>query len=83
VDTLTLEGTWEEILQHTATLTGQRVRVIILPSPTPTPAADSLAHRLHNRVGQVCFSPADLSEKAGTAFADILVDQHNTLGNNL
>ena len=26
----TLEGTWEEILEHSAELTGQRVRLIIL-----------------------------------------------------
>ncbi len=31
----TLEGTWEEILQHTAKLAGQRVRVTIL---TPEPS---------------------------------------------
>lgn len=35
----TLEGTWEEILQHTAQLAGQRVRVTILtdePSESAT-----------------------------------------------
>ena len=28
----TLEGTWEEILQHSAKLAGQRVRLTILPN---------------------------------------------------
>lgn len=35
----TLEGTWEEILQHTAELAGQRVKVIIL-SREPSELSD-------------------------------------------
>ena len=38
----TLEGTWEEILQHTAKLAGQRVRVTIL-TPEPSSQFDPVA----------------------------------------
>lgn len=31
METLTLEGTWEEILQHSDYLAGQQVKVTILP----------------------------------------------------
>ena len=37
----TLEGTWEEILQHTAQLAGQRVRVTILTTELSEPKNSS------------------------------------------
>ena len=35
---LEIEGTWEEILAHTANLAGRRVRLTVLPED-PTPAS--------------------------------------------
>ncbi len=35
---LEIEGTWEEILAHTANLAGRRVRITVLPDD-PTPAS--------------------------------------------
>jgi hypothetical protein len=81
VDASTLEGTWEEILQHTDQLAGQHVRVIVLPTPDPAP--ESLAKLLQHRVGRVCFAPADLSENTETAFADLLIEKHNALNKTL
>jgi len=46
---LELEGTWEEILAHAAELTGQRVRVTVLPSQ-PQPVADDGLSSAHQRV---------------------------------
>jgi hypothetical protein len=45
----TLEGTWEEILQYAPQLSGQNVRLTILPSQPPL----TLAQTLKGRVGEV------------------------------
>ena len=69
----TLEGTWEEILQHSAKLAGQRVRLTILPdqsSNSSTP--ETLDQKLKGRVGRVYFQPSDLSERVEEVFTNIL-----------
>jgi hypothetical protein len=38
---LELEGTWEEILAHAPTLTGQRVRLMVVEAADAPPAQDS------------------------------------------
>ena len=69
----TLEGTWEEILQHSAELAGQRVRLTILSEQTSKlPAKQTLDQKLKGRVGRVNFQPSDLSERVGEVFTDIL-----------
>ncbi len=69
----TLEGTWEEILQHSADLAGQRVRLTILPDQSSKhPTTQTLDKRLKGRVGRVNFQPSDLSERVGEAFTELL-----------
>jgi hypothetical protein len=64
-----LEGTWEEILQHSAELAGQRVRLTILPHQSSnTSVSDTLEEKLKGRVGRVNFQPSDLSERNHDAF---------------
>jgi len=65
----TIEGTWEEILEHNAELAGQRVRLTILPDQSSNSAAtETLEQKLKGRVGRVYFQPSDLSERVGEAF---------------
>ncbi|MFK0733103.1 MAG: hypothetical protein ACFKPT_25190 [Gloeotrichia echinulata GP01] len=65
----TLEGTWEEILQHSAELAGQRVRLTILPHQSSNyPTKPTLDQTLKGRIGRVNFQPSDLSERLGEAF---------------
>ncbi len=72
----TLEGTWEEILQHSAELAGQRVRVTVLPDQTSNSSTTlTLDQKLKGRVGRVNFQPSDLSERVGEAFTELLDNQ--------
>ena len=69
----TLEGTWEEILQHSAKLAGQRVRLTILPNQSANSSTpETLDQKLKGRVGRVHFQPSDLSERVGEAFTELL-----------
>ena len=74
----TLEGTWEEILQHSSELAGQRVRLTILPpQSSQSPTKQTLDQRLKGRVGRVKFEPSDLSERVSEAFTELL-DTNNS-----
>ena len=69
----TLEGTWEEILQHSAKLAGQRVRLTILPNQSSNSSTpETLDQKLKGRVGRVYFQPSDLSERVEEVFTNIL-----------
>jgi hypothetical protein len=69
----TLEGTWEEILQHSAELAGQRVRLTILTHQSSNSATiPTLEQKLKGRVGRVNFQPSNLSERIGEAFTELL-----------
>jgi hypothetical protein len=69
----TIEGTWEEILEHNAELIGQRVRLTILPDKsTNSTTKETLDQKLKGRVGRVHFQPSDLSERVGEAFTELL-----------
>jgi hypothetical protein len=69
----TIEGTWEEILQHSAELAGQRVRLTILHDKfSNSPTKKTLDQKLKGRVGRVHFQPSDLSERVGEAFTELL-----------
>jgi hypothetical protein len=69
----TIEGTWEEILEHNAELAGQRVRLTILPDKSANfSATETLDQKLKGRVGRVHFQPSDLSERVGEAFTELL-----------
>jgi len=69
----TIEGTWEEILEHNAELAGQRVRLTILPDKSANYSAkETLDQKLKGRVGTVHFQPSDLSERVGEAFTSLL-----------
>lgn len=69
----TIEGTWEEILEHNAELAGQRVRLTILPDKSANSSAiETLDQKLKGRVGRVHFQPSDLSERVGEAFTALL-----------
>ena len=71
----TLEGTWEEILQHAAELTGHRVRVTVFDEEEkPSP---SLAEAMKDRLGRLSFDvPVDLPEKSGELLTDLLSEPH-------
>jgi hypothetical protein len=43
MEAITLEGTWEEILQHAPQLAGQRVKVTILSPPSHPKEATALS----------------------------------------
>jgi hypothetical protein len=69
----TIEGTWEEILEHNAELIGQRVRLTILHDKSVNySATETLDQKLKGRVGRVHFQPSDLSERVGEAFTELL-----------
>jgi hypothetical protein len=69
----TIEGTWEEILEHNAELIGQRVRLTILSDKsTNSITTETLDQKLKGRVGRVHFQPSDLSERVGEAFTELL-----------
>lgn len=75
-ETTNLEGTWEEILQHSAQLAGHRVRLTILPDQSlNSPTTETLEQKLKGRVGRVYFQPSDLSERVGEAFTELLNDK--------
>ncbi len=75
----TLEGTWEDILQHSAELAGQRVRLTILPDQSSNLlTTETLAQKLKGRVGRVNFQPSDLSERVEDAFTELLNPQNPT-----
>jgi len=68
-----LEGTWEEILQHSAELEGKRVILTILPSLSSNDSVKpTLDQVLKGRVGRVNFMPSDLSERVEEIFTEIL-----------
>ena len=73
MDYRTIEGTWEEVLEHGDELAGHRVKVIVLEEKgTP----QSLAEALKGKIGVLEFDvPADLHQRTGEAFADILDDK--------
>lgn len=78
----TLEGTWEEILQHSAELAGQRVRLTILPhQASKSPTTQTLDQRLKAKVGRVNFQPSDLSERVGEAFTELLEAKDSSTSN--
>jgi hypothetical protein len=78
----TLEGTWEEILQHSAELAGQRVRLTILPNQSSkSPTTPTLDQKLKGRVGRVNFEPSNLSERVGEAFTELLDTKDSSTSN--
>ena len=72
-----LEGTWEEILRYAPQLSGQNVRLTILPQPST--ATLSLDQLLKNRVGEVSFEPTDLSDRTHETYAALLAQKHSAL----
>lgn len=72
-----LEGTWEEILRYAPQLTGQNVRLTILPQSSINPV--SLHQLLKNRVGEVSFEPTDLSNRTHETYAALLAQKHSAL----
>lgn len=72
-----LEGTWEEILQHSAELKGKRVILTILPSlPSDNSVKPTLDQALKGKVGRVNFQPSDLSERVEEAFTELLENKN-------
>lgn len=72
-----LEGTWEEILRYAPQLSGQNVRLTILPQTSKTTL--SLDQLLKNRVGEVSFEPIDLSDRTHATYAALLAQKHSDL----
>ena len=77
METQTIEGTWEEILQHSPELSGQRVRVTILSSTLKPPL--KLDELLRDRIGVVSFQPDDLSDRTHSAYSEALQLKYNNL----
>ena len=77
METQTIEGTWEEILQYSPELSGQRVRLIVLP--TTIQSSIKLDQLLHNRTGVVNFQPEDLSDRTHSAYSEALQRKYNNL----
>ena len=77
METQTIEGTWEEILQYSPELSGQRVRLIILSSTNQAPI--KLDQLLHNRIGVVNLQPEDLSDRTHTGYSKALQQKYNNL----
>lgn len=73
----TLEGTWEEILRYAPQLSGQNVRLTILPKPSTTTL--SLDQLLKNRVGEVSFEPTDLSDRTHETYVALLAQNRSAL----
>ena len=58
----TIEGTWEEILQHNVELIGQRVRLTILPDKSANSiTTETLDQKLKGRV-EKSFSLLDIKD---------------------
>ncbi|ANV87055.1 MULTISPECIES: hypothetical protein [Cyanophyceae] len=77
----TIEGTWEEILQHASELTGQQVRLTVLSPKALQPQQPmTLEQTLQDRIGRVQFQPSDLSARTKDAFADMLADKNQSWG---
>ena len=74
-----LEGTWEEILRHTAELSGQRVRVMVLP-PAEGEKPALLDQSLARRTGRVSFAPAELSSRTKAAWGEAMEKKHAARG---
>ena len=77
METQTIEGTWEEILQHSPELSGQRVRVTILSSTLKPPL--KLDELLRDRIGVVSFQPDDLSDRTHAAYSEALQLKYKNL----
>ncbi len=73
----TLEGTWEEILRYAPQLSGQNVRLTILPKPSTTTL--SLDQLLKNRVGEVSFEPTDLSDRTYETYVALIAQNRSAL----
>ncbi len=72
----TIEGTWEEILQHSDMLAGQHVRLIILSDKiSNSVTTETLEQKLKGRIGRVNFQPSDLSERVSEVFTELLQNQ--------
>lgn len=64
MDQRTFEGTWEEILLHAPELSGQRVRLTVLPNENLKPQnVVTLDQLLKGKVGRIQFQPSDLSTR--------------------
>ena len=82
----TLEGTWEEIVQHASELAGHRVRLTVLDeamngSPTngtPTvPPGTSLAEALKDYIGKFSSAePSNDAERAEEIWGEYVVQKH-------
>ncbi len=74
----TIEGTWEEILEYSGELAGQRVKLTVLPPQTSSDSnQETLAQKLRGRVGKVNFQPSDLSERVKETFTEILAQKNH------
>ncbi len=74
------EGTWEEILLQSPQLVGRRVRLTVLTDEaSQLSSSQTLDQLLEGRVGRVSFQPANLSERTGEAFADLLEEKCSSL----
>lgn len=75
----TIEGTWEEILQHSAKLAGQHVRLTVLSDKFSNSATtETLDQKLKGRIGRVNFQPSDLSERVSEVFTELLNTQNSS-----
>ena len=72
----TFEGTWEEIVEHAAELTGRRVRVTVVENPSE--GKPSLEELMSGYVGSVSSEqPHNLSERVEEVFGEIIEEKQN------
>ncbi|MEM9567017.1 MAG: hypothetical protein AAF974_01820 [Cyanobacteria bacterium P01_E01_bin.34] len=76
MDYRTIEGTWEEVLEHSDELAGHHVKVIVLQEESKP---QTLAEALKGKIGLLEFDvPEDLHQRTGEVLTDILDDKQRT-----
>ena len=69
-----IEGTWDELLQHAAEFQGKKLRLTVVADEQPEP--QNLAEFLGDFIGCIEGSGANNSEESGTMYSAHLVEKH-------
>lgn len=69
-----IEGTWDELLQHAAEFQGKKLRLTVVADEQPEP--QNLADFLGDFIGCIDGSEENFSEDTGEKFSAYLVEKH-------